>query len=743
MRPTLSRWLGSWTAFLGAAVSSLPAQSVPFAHPDGTPHSYQVVIYPSPGVTWDEANRQAARLGGYLATITSPEENAFVFSLIDRPDAWKFDVFSGRNDGPWIGGIQPASEFDPRARWSWSELEEFNYTAWSPTQPDDDGGWGANRMHYGGFFGGRIPTWGDHASGFRLPAFVVEYSGPTTARTVGALQRSEGATDGYMLFNALFDTRTWLVDTRGRVIREWLSTMRPGTGVQLRANGNLLRAGSSGRAFFPFAGVGGTVEEFDWDGNIVWTYQLANQQQTLHHDIEELPNGNVLMIAWERISAADAIAAGRDPNLLPENELWPDKIIEVDRSGQIVWEWRAWNHVVQDFDPTKPNYGRPVDYPGRIDLNHVINNGEADWHHSNGLDYNAQLDQIMISVRSYDELWIIDHSTTTQEAATSSGGRSGRGGELLYRWGNPEAYGAGGPADRRLYRQHDAQWIKPGLPGEGHILIFNNGESRPGGHASSVDEIIAPTPDAQGNYPRQGLAYGPTDAFWTYMADPPTSLFSTFVSGAQRLPNGNTMICAGWVGASFEVTPEGDMVFQYRVPLDNGRIVQQGELPAFNQMFRSPFYLPEFPGFAGRDLTPGETVEGATLGLLADGSSAPTLARAGDTVDLSLRARTTDAGKYFIVLTSATIGLLKIDERFVRLGTDALLMTSLTGTAPAMFQGYSGFLDANGQASAALAIPPIPGLQGLVFETAFAVADPQARSGVGFISNTVPVRVID
>ena len=743
MSSNLLRWIGSLAAGTTASLATLSAQSAPFSHPDGTPHSYQLVIYPSPGLTWDEANREAARLGGYLATITSPEENAFVFGLIDRPDAWKLDMLTGRNDGPWIGGVQPGAESNPRLRWGWSELEEFSYTAWSPTQPDDDGGWGANRLHYGGFFGGPIPTWGDHPAGFRLPAFVVEYSGPTTVRTVGALERTEDATDGYMLFNPLFDTRTWLIDTRGRVIREWLSTLRPGTGVQLRANGNLLRAGSSGRAFFPFAGVGGTVEEFDWEGNIVWSFELANQQQTLHHDIEELPNGNVLMIAWERISEADALAAGRDPSLLPEHELWPDKVIEVDRSGQIVWEWRAWNHIVQDFDPTKPNYGRPVDHPGRIDLNHVINGGEADWHHSNGLDYNPQLDQVMISVRSYDELWIIDHSTTAQEAATSSGGRSGRGGELLYRWGNPEAYGAGGPSDRRLYRQHDAQWIKPGLPGEGNILVFNNGENRPGGNASTVDQIVQPTPDAQGNYPLQGLAYGPAAPVWTYTASPPTSMFSPFVSGAQRLPNGNTMVCAGWSGASFEVTPAGEIVFQYRVPLDNGRVVQQGELPTWNQIFRSPFYLPDFGGFAGRDMTPGETVESAPRGLLANGSTAPALARAGDTVALSLRARAQDAGQFFIVMTSGTAGLLRVDERFLRLGTDALLVTSLIGSAPAMFQGYSGFLDGNAEADAAIWIPPIPGLQGLELRTAFAVVDPQAPSGVGFIANTVPVRVID
>ena len=127
----------------------------------------------------------------------------------------------------------------------------------------------------------------------------------------------------------------------------------------------------------------------------------------------------------------------------------------------------------------------------------------------NSVDYNAALDQIVVSVHEFSEIWIIDHSTTTAEAAGHTGGRSGKGGDLLYRWGNPRVYRAGTKADQTLFAQHNAQWIPRGLPGEGHMLVFNNGGQRPDGSYSSVDELVLPV-DGQGRYTREpGASYGP------------------------------------------------------------------------------------------------------------------------------------------------------------------------------------------------------------------------------------------
>ena len=192
-------------------------------------------------------------------------------------------------------------------------------------------------------------------------------------------------------------------------------------------------------------------------------------------------------------------------------------------------------HLVQSFDKSKPNFGQPADHPELIDLNYV-DRPIADWIHMNSIDYNPQLDQILLCGRTFDELWIIDHGTTTAEAAKHSGGRYGQGGDVLYRWGNPFAWFAGSPFDQVLFGQHDPHWIPPGLPGAGNILIFNNGSDRDQRSFSTVDELTPPQ-KKNGTYQRSGQgAYGPKQLTWQFKD--PDSLFSQRVSGAQRLPNG-------------------------------------------------------------------------------------------------------------------------------------------------------------------------------------------------------------
>jgi hypothetical protein len=199
--------------------------------------------------------------------------------------------------------------------------------------------------------------------------------------------------------------------------------------------------------------------------------------------------------------------------------------------------------------------------PGRIN---------PDWTHLNGVAYNADLDQIVVSVHAFSEVWIIDHSTTTTEATGHTGGRSGKGGDLLYRWGNPRAYRAGKAKDQRLFAQHNAHWIPRGLPGAGHLLVFNNGNRRLNGNYSSVDEIVLPV-DAEGKYAHKpGTAYGPDKAVWSYSAPKKSDFFAMLISGSQRLANGNTLICSGLNGTVFEVTPEKDVVWKYRNPVKDG-----------------------------------------------------------------------------------------------------------------------------------------------------------------------------
>jgi hypothetical protein len=447
--------------------------------------------------------------------------------------------------------------------------------------------------------------------------------GATQGQTVGLFLNEPGSFNGYTLFAPFGYGTTYLIDNDGGLIHSWDSDYNP-MSAYLLENGNLLRTARLADSAFRGGGETGRVEEFAWDGTLVWEFEYASDEYMLHHDLEVLPNGNVLMIAWEHKTAAEAIAAGRDPALLEDGELWPEHIIEVEPAGatggNIVWEWHAWDHLIQDFDPTKDNYGVVADHPELIDINYIGSirppDGESDWHHANSIDYNPEFDQIILSVRHFDEFWVIDHSTTTAEAAGHSEGNSGKGGDLLYRWGNPEAYGAGDAGDRRLFAQHDAQWIEPGLPGAGNILVFNNGPGRPDGLYSSVDEIVPPA-DSSGNYSlTPGQAYGPVEQTWIYTAANPTDFYSAIMGGALRLPNGNTLIDESVSGTFFEVTPQAETVWKYVNPVTaEGPLTQGASIPDFgpfalaNIAFRAERYAPDYVGLQGRDLTPGQLIE--------------------------------------------------------------------------------------------------------------------------------------
>jgi hypothetical protein len=375
-------------------------------------------------------------------------------------------------------------------------------------------------------------------------------------------QTSTSTGAGYNLFAPFGETATYLTDEEGNVVYTWSSAYDPGKAVYLLEDGNLLHTGDTGSANFNVGGAGGIVEEIAPDGAVNWSFEFDSAEGRLHHDIEPLPNGNVLALAWELKTESEAIAAGRNPNLLNDAELWPDTVIEIDPStNSVVWEWRVWDHLVQEYDANQANYGVVADHPERINLNYRgtgVRPGDADWNHINAIDYHAELDQILLSVRNFSEIWIIDHSTTTAEAASHTGGNSGMGGDLLYRWGNPQAYDAGNADDQQLFVQHDAQWIPKDYPGGGNILIFNNGNGRSDGDYSSIDEITPPV-DATGNY----SGYGPTAPDWTYIADSPTDFYAANISGVQRLANGNTLICDGPDGYFFEVTPDGELVWEY------------------------------------------------------------------------------------------------------------------------------------------------------------------------------------
>ncbi|MDE0890472.1 MAG: aryl-sulfate sulfotransferase [Phycisphaerales bacterium] len=450
-------------------------------------------------------------------------------------------------------------------------------------------------------------------------ALAVIFASPAFAQngnTVGVVRDDGGTQPGYWLFAPLAaNTNTYLMDQQGRVVNQWTSSFRPGNSVYLTPDGGLIRTMDPGvGSIIGGGGAGGVIERRSWTGALEWSFSHITDSYRLHHDVELLPNGNLLCIAWESKSAAEAVAAGRVAGTFGA-ALWPDKIIEVQPTGSsggtIVWEWHAWDHLVQFQSPDYPNYGNPSRNPRRIDVNHRTGNA-SDWMHCNGVDYNAELDQIMITSRSFSEIWIIDHDTTTEEAA-------GPAGDLLYRWGNPEAYGRGSAADRQFFGQHDAKWIKPGVPGYPGVTVFNNGNGRPGTPYSSIDELMPPIL-RDGTY---GIdldePFGPAMFSWSYVAPVPSDFYSSFISGAERQRNGNTLICSGAKGNVFEIDVDGVEVWRYIIPLDEKGSMTQGDIPSSdgggpggsgsNKTFRAERYELDFEGFVGKDLTPGATIE--------------------------------------------------------------------------------------------------------------------------------------
>jgi len=394
--------------------------------------------------------------------------------------------------------------------------------------------------------------------------------------------------EGYTLFGPEYSTYTFLIDMDGKIIHYWKSAYIQGFGTYLLENGDLLRLDEfGGNSAFMSGGRAGRVEKFDNQSNLLWEFIYANDEHCSHHDIKPLPNGNVLIIAWELKTKTEAISAGRNPNRLRSNTLWPDHVIEVEpvgsSGGNIVWEWHVWDHLIQDYDSTKENYGIVKDHPELIDVN--FGTTDSDWNHINAIDYNEEFDQILLSVHNFNEIWIIDHSTTTEEAAGHTGGNSDKGGDLLYRWGNPQAYGAGDASDQQYFGQHGANWIKEGCPGEENILVFNNGGQ--GRRYSSVDEIVPPV-DNNGHYeyvPSQ--AYGPDKPIWVYTTENPSDMYSMMLSNAQRLPNGNTLMCSANQGLFLEVTPEKEIVWKYQNILPT---------PTANAVARVVRYSLDYPG---------------------------------------------------------------------------------------------------------------------------------------------------
>lgn len=358
--------------------------------------------------------------------------------------------------------------------------------------------------------------------------------------------------NGLTLYSNSNSTSAFLIDTNSTTVKTWTLTGGTGYSSYLMPGGTLVRSVKVTNSTFNGGGACGKVQKYDYNGNLIWDYTHSSSTYYTHHDHCPLPNGNVLLISYESKTQAELAAAGGTNTAL--TTIWPEKIIEVQptgaTTGTIVWEWHIWDHLVQNADPSKANYQTSiVNHPELLNINYK---STKDWLHMNGIDYNPMLDQIIISSHNLNEWYVIDHSTTTAQAASHSGGNSGKGGDILYRWGNPAAYQAGGSTILNV--THDAHWIPEGCPNAGNLVGVNNqGASGP---KTTIDGITSPRSDY--NYTiTPGSAFSPS----TYGTRHTSTGYTSNMGSSEQFPNGNQMICLATAGTIYEIDAAGNTLW--------------------------------------------------------------------------------------------------------------------------------------------------------------------------------------
>ncbi|MBL7981049.1 MAG: aryl-sulfate sulfotransferase [Flavobacteriales bacterium] len=376
---------------------------------------------------------------------------------------------------------------------------------------------------------------------------------------LGAVSGASAQTfDGYALYNLSNQTTSRLVNSAGQVAYTWNCPTTYSYAMALKPNGNIVRTAVNTGNQINTAAVSGLVQELNPQGQVVWSFTYSSADYVTHHDMCLMPNGNVLLLAYVRKTVAELQAMGYTGT----SAKYPGRIIEIQPTGttaQIVWQWEMADRFIQYADASKPNYMPIAEHPERMNINVTVSGGGGpgggiDWFHENGIDYNAELDQIVFSARYLSEILVIDHSTTTAEAAGHTGGNGGRGGDFLFRWGKPANYGVTG-TQRIPAAVHDVKWIKAGAPNAGWLMFVNNNG---GGNSTTTIDAINPARDGY-NYPwTPGTVWGPANYDWRHTC----LAYASGQSAAERMPNGNTFVAISGQ-YMYEVNSSNQVVWQY------------------------------------------------------------------------------------------------------------------------------------------------------------------------------------
>ena len=452
-------------------------------------------------------------------------------------------------------------------------------------------------------------------------------------QTVGTILNNSGTYEGFTLFTARQYHTSYLINNEGRKINEWAQANGDRVeNCRLLENGQLIR---SVNLLLPFyngkPGAHGKLELVNWDGSVDWSMTYADSTHVLHHDVVPILQNDssyhFLVSTWDVVPGDTAIAHGRNPSAVggSSNYILVERILEIEPVGtsnyNIVWEWSVMDHLVQQDYPSAGNYisNGALNNPQLFHFNYFKNTLPStltisDWMHVSGFDHNPTLDQIVFSHHGANELIIIDHSTTIVEAAGHTGGSSGMGGDILYRWGNPRTYDVMAP--NHFQALHSPHWIPDTLVHGGKLMVLNNGFNS---GSSSID-ILTPPVDITNQYviPATGTAFGPINLDWSYSNG--SDFHTGNMGNGQRLPNGNTLINEAVKGWFFEIDTNNTIVWKYRCPtIASGPMVfnvdttsipttnPSGDLE--NEVFRIYKYPLNYSGFDGEDLTPGDFVE--------------------------------------------------------------------------------------------------------------------------------------
>ena len=347
-----------------------------------------------------------------------------------------------------------------------------------------------------------------------------------------------------------------LIDLNGNVVHEWKFTGQPVSFID-----PALVGGARGRIFVTLETEDGkgtdlvpgrvqtrvnkTVGEVDWDGKPVWRFgaKAPGGRARQHHDIARLPNGNTLVLA----NIVYPLPGFTAPQVLD------DLAYEVNPEGEIVWTWAASDHIDEiGFSPEELKLLKNAKNADYLHVNDLKPVGPNHWFDEG--DQRFAPDNLIFDSRNGNFIAIIDRKTR----------------KIVWTLGPhfPPVAADGGGASRKLPRpvdqisgQHDAQVIPKGLPGAGNLLVFDNQGAA--GYPPAATTLTGGSRVLEINPVTQQVVwqYSAADsgaAGWTFR--------STHVSSARRLPNGNTFIDEGQIGRFFQVTPKGEIVWEYVNP---------------------------------------------------------------------------------------------------------------------------------------------------------------------------------